>query len=159
MVDVTTVYASGWTLREAAGELSGILDRKQELLAIAMPSAPRPGRAWTRQQELGHLCDSALNNLQRFARLQIPAHLEDGVWRAQGYAQDDWVRVMDYQNQPWTSVVELWFALNRQVLRLMRNAPAEALGNAWLCGEERFTLEWLLVDYVGHQQHHLKSIL
>ncbi len=149
---MTTEYCEDMTVAAAINALEAIIARKDELLALVSPAGIRSGR-WTRQEELGHLCDSALNNMQRFVRLQIAPE-----WHAPGYAQNDWVRVMDYGALPWPRVVELWEVLQRQMLHLMRTARTECLGNVWVNGENRVTLEWLMVDYVGHHQHHLRSI-
>ena len=66
------------------------------------------GGSWTKKEILGHLIDSAAINHQRFVRAQFT---DDLVF--DGYVQDDWVKVQDYQNRDWRELVELWHGYNR----------------------------------------------
>ena len=115
---------------------------------------------WTRKETLGHLLDSAVNNHGRFVRAQIASHLEGGALRLAGYEQDDWVRVGAYRTRAWTDLIQLWSLFNRQVLHVMRHVDAGSLQTPCVIGGgEPVTLEALMVDYVGHVQHHLAQIL
>jgi hypothetical protein len=111
----------------------------------------RPG-GWTRREELGHLIDSALNNLHRFVRLQ------DGDLRFPGYEADAWVARGGHDSRPWSELVEEWTALNRHAVHLVSRMPRSALRHRWLDGDGA-TLAWLVVDYERHLRHHLGRIL
>jgi Protein of unknown function (DUF664). len=113
-------------------------------------SRPAPGK-WSRQEILGHLADSALNNLKRFTECQFLPQ----PYRVAMYFQDALVVANGYQHLPLQQVMDLWKALNRQILYVMKNVPAEKLGYEIITpsGESK-TLEWLMIDYIVHMEHH-----
>jgi hypothetical protein len=110
---------------------------------------------WSKKEILGHLIDSASNNHQRIVRMQETSDL--GTFR---YAQDHWVRVQQYQTEPWTDLVELWFAYNLHLAHIIRNINPAALEHVCDVGYPKpVTLRYLLDDYVDHLEHHLRQIL
>jgi DinB superfamily len=138
--------------------------RLRYLLSTAVPrlaavseteaSVPRIGGKWSAKQILGHLIDSATNNHHRFVRSQI-----EGSLTMQGYTQDEWVGVQHYQDERWEALSELWKSYNRHMLHLMEIAPEENLKNeCTIGGDVSGTLEFLMVDYVAHLEHHLNQI-
>ena len=76
----------------------------------AKPAADK----WSSKEILGHLIDSATNNHGRFVRAQFS---EDLI--AEGYAQDGWVEVQEYQQQNWQDLLILWRQLNLLIANLM----------------------------------------
>jgi DinB superfamily len=113
------------------------------------------GDAWSPQEELGHLIDSAINNHVRFVRAAIEPRME-----GPGYAQDDWVRLHGYQDWPWPEVIAAWDSQNRQLAEVIRRIPESALANICVVGNEKpVTLRFLIEDYIVHMQHHLDHLL
>ena len=112
-----------------------------------------PGK-WGRREILGHLIDSAANNHQGFVRAQFVDSL---VWP--GYDQVAWVALHRYRERPWSELVDLWVAFNRQVAAAMAAAPAEKLQTRCVFGDrEPTSLEWWMRDYLRHLRHHLEQI-
>ncbi|KOR90149.1 DinB family protein [Paenibacillus solani] len=111
---------------------------------------------WSKKEILGHLCDSALNNHARFVKIIISSY----PIAIQGYTQDDWVRVNDYQNQyDKSDVLSLWQNINRTILRVLRKAETSDFQKKCVLPDQtEVTLEWLLNDYVAHLIHHLEQI-
>jgi hypothetical protein len=145
----------------AVRELDSILGGVQALRSIddAIASRPRSPGKWSKKEILGHLIDSASNNLQRFVRAQIPAHLDGGILRLPGYAPDDWVRVGDYAARRWIELVDLWSALNQHLLHILRRFdPSKLETNCSIGGAEPVRIEFVIVDYVGHLRHHLVQL-
>ena len=155
-------YLQEPTLAGAIRELQAALRQEGALLDIDDAAAAKPHAPgkWSRKEILGHLLDSAVNNHQRFLRAQIPAHLQGGVLRIDGYQQEEWVRLQGYASRPWKELVALWVALNRHVLAVMDGVDRTKLGVSCVIGShEPSSLEAVMVDYVGHVKHHLAQIL
>ncbi|MET0464885.1 MAG: hypothetical protein ABW007_17105, partial [Chitinophagaceae bacterium] len=62
------------------------------------------------------------------------------------------------QEQSPAEVIELWFLLNRQIVRILRRIPNDASQRICTTGEPH-TLEWLAADYVRHLKYHLHQAL
>jgi hypothetical protein len=116
----------------------------------AQPLAP--GK-WSIQQTVGHLIDSCNNNLQRLIRLQLTPELT-----FPGYRQDEWVRLQRYDLLPWSEVLALWLALNRHFAHAIEHTDPACFAHIWLFEGERLTLGFILVDYLGHLDHHLRQL-
>jgi hypothetical protein len=142
-------------VQQAADRLEQRVREVQEKLSY--PAAdflkrPAPGK-WSKMEELGHLIDSANNNHQRFVRGQFEARPQIG------YKQDEWVSSNRYQEMDPYTVIELWTAYNTFIVSLMRKTPVDAYPRECVSGDGPHTLEWLMVDYVDHVDHHLDRIL
>ena len=127
-------------------ELAGLSDATSAL-------KPAPEK-WSPKEELGHLLDSAANNHQRIVRTLI----EDQP-AMPGYEQQRWVQVHCYQQRDWRELIDLWAALNRQLL----TAVASVTDSGWkrtctIAGSEPVTLRFVLEDYLAHMSHHLAHI-
>ncbi|WP_300670945.1 DinB family protein [Soonwooa sp.] len=110
---------------------------------------------WSKKEILGHLCDSAFTNIRRFVITQYKEN-ENIV-----YDQNAWVKAQNYQNIPIENIVNLWKALNLQIVNVVENIPEEFLLKT--CdtskNEQRIvTLEFLIQDYIDHLNHHLEHI-
>src|ERR1043165_2080245 len=92
--------------QQSAAALDAAVDAAQRVLVRLDDEASleplRPG-GWCARETLGHLLDSACNNLRRFVVGQPP-----GVERFDGYQQDDWVGRQAHRDRPWRSLITLW---------------------------------------------------
>ena len=110
---------------------------------------------WLKKEVLGHLIDSAANNHQRFVRAQFA-----DPFVFPGYDQTAWVAANAYRSRPWTELVDLWVALNRQVAQVIESVPPARLQTRCVIGgAEPASLEWVMRDYLRHLKHHLEQIL
>jgi hypothetical protein len=134
--------------------ITEVPSRIQSLSELNLSVQPRPNK-WSKKEILGHLCDSAITNLQRFVRAQY----ESQPYTVLKYDQNQWVELMDYQNLPAEHILNLWVVLNKQVVGVIANISEERLLYSCEIGEEKLvTLEWLIKDYIEHLEHHLKQI-
>ena len=108
---------------------------------------------WSKKEILGHLVDSAQNNIRRF----IVAQVEDGP--TIGYAQDAWVVCSNYQSYPIGDLVTLWTLLNRHMVIILKQMSPAAAQRMCSMGGQPQSLEWVAADYCNHLLHHLHQIL
>jgi hypothetical protein len=142
--------------KELAIELRAHLAKAQRQLATVTPEAasqPLATGKWSIQQTIGHLIDSATNNHQRLIRLQLQPELH-----LPGYRQDDWVRLQCYDLLAWPDVLTLWLTLNHHFAHCIEHADPSCFTHVWLHEGERLTLGFILVDYIGHLDHHLRQL-
>jgi hypothetical protein len=148
-------------------ELKKVIDRLQQHINLApseflkypegeLRRRPTPEK-WSKKELLGHLIDSAANNHHRFIKAQfLPSPMF-----VEGYAQNDWVRIQNYNYKDSQQLVELWKVYNEHILFIMQNTPEENL-KIKITAEDPFekadTLFFLMKDYVDHMDHHLKQI-
>lgn len=146
---------SGLSPRALSEELRELIEQAARQLGpvTEAQAALRPGPGkWSLQQTVGHLVDSASNNLQRLVRLQLESPLV-----FPGYRQDDWVRVQCYDRRPWAEVSGLFLALNRHLAHVIEQTERASFAHVWLLDGEPLTLGFVLVDYMGHLRHHLRQ--
>ncbi len=116
----------------------------------------RPGK-WSRKEVLGHLIDSAINNLQRFT--EAYSATDELVIRP--YNQNELVEANHYHTRSLPQLLDLWISLNEQIDYVATQLPANALvlpvrhaGS----GPTNRDVSWLISDYVAHLEHHLRTL-
>lgn len=141
---------------EAIQRLAHIIDNVSGMLAEIgeekMSAKPIPTK-WSRKEIIGHLIDSATNNHQRFVRGQFEHNPEIS------YNQDKWNEFSFYQGIDSGQIVRFWAMYNRQLLEIIRRISTENLRKQIKVGENLLTMEFLIVDYVDHLEHHLKQVV
>lgn len=108
---------------------------------------------WSKKQILGHLIDSATNNHQRFVRGQFETNPEIT------YDQNKWNEFSFYQEIESEQIINFWTIYNTQLLEIIKRIPSSSLKNQIKVSDNLLTLEFLIVDYVEHLEHHLKQII
>jgi hypothetical protein len=131
--------------------LSLHIDTVRKLPKEKLLYKPSPAK-WSKLEIIGHLADSAQNNIRRF----IAAQYEENPVIV--YDQDKWVASSGYQDQPSAEVIELWYLLNKQIVQILRRMTKEAAQRICTTSEPH-TLEWISGDYVKHLKYHLHQVL
>lgn len=127
----------------------------KEMDAVSFSLKLNPEK-WSKQQELGHLIDSAQNNIQRFIRVQY----EESVHIM--YHPDNWVSMNNYQNSNTKELIDLWFLLNKQVIAILEKMPEEQFERLMCFDKDpavKNTTSFIAEDYVKHMEYHLESIV
>jgi len=148
-------------------ELQKVIDRLQQHINLApseflkypegeLRRKPAPDK-WSKKELLGHLIDSAANNHHRFIKIQFLPQ----PFFVEGYAQNDWVRIQNYNEKDTEQLVNLWKVYNEHILFIMQNTPDKNL-RIKITAEDPFenadTLFLLMKDYVDHMDHHFMQI-
>ena len=108
---------------------------------------------------LGHLVDSASNNIHRIVHLQyrenpcsFPNYATEGN-------NDRWIAIQDYQHEEWHNLVKLWRYTNLHLIHIIRNVDQSKLENQWVSSETRLiSLRENIEFYPQHFNLHLKEI-
>jgi len=142
-------------MESIATELEKVIEKYfQSLHSITeddLSLKPSPVK-WSKKEIIGHMVDSAQNNIRRF----IMAQYEDkpGII----YNQDKWVAISGYQHYDSHDLIELWYFLNKHICHILKNTVPEMLKRE--CRTENVhSLDWLAIDYVKHLRHHLHQVL
>src|SRR5580658_8076699 len=92
-----------------SGTVAGAMVWLQQVSDEQAGVPEREGK-WSAKQVIGHLTDSAVNNLRRIVLMEIEREP-----KLSGYAQMEWVSLQHYGEREWPQVLGLWFALNEHV--------------------------------------------
>lgn len=112
--------------------------------------------SWSKREILGHLIDSAVNNLQRFTEIQF----HPKPFKIKPYDQNGLVKANDYQHADTESLVNLWQALNKRIGDVMEMQTDSTLLYAIELSDGTITdLRFLMTDYVDHLEHHVRQLL
>ncbi len=121
---------------------------------------------WSKKEVLGHLIDSAINNHRRFI---VATTKNDLIF--DGYDQDLWVRMNNYQSRDVEDIIETWSSMNFNIFVLLEGLTDEQLHRTTT--EHRFhkmamrpvayeassSLGFLIEDYLYHMEYHLSAII
>ena len=141
-------------------------EQKLQLISESKFSNKSFPKKWSKKEVLGHLIDSAVNNLTRFSKAAV-----EQTYFFDRYDQDQWVVMNDYQNRHSKDLIQLWSCLNSHIIRLINGIPEEILLKK--VTEHNFdeicmlivekgsssSLSYLIWDYLYHLEHHLSQII
>jgi hypothetical protein len=117
---------------------------------------PASGK-WSKKEVLGHLIDSAQNNLRRFIVGQYETTPSKII-----YDQDFWVSANAYQNIQKNDIILLWRLINERIVDVIVTMPKENLLKQSDTGKQNiqlYSIAWLFEDYIKHMKHHLNQII
>jgi hypothetical protein len=147
-------------MKNAVAELKSVVEdyankfskiSEQEFSAKSLPNK------WSKKEVLGHLIDSAQNNLRRF----IVGQYETSPSKIT-YEQDFWVNANAYQQMSGEEVIALWKLMNERIAVVLINMPEKNYKRNSDTGKNEtqlHSLEFLAEDYVKHLKHHINQII
>jgi len=111
------------------------------------------------RQIVGHMVDSATNNLHRI----IHMHYQKSPIAYPDYAHfgnnDRWIAIQNFQQENWSELVNLWSALNRHMVHMIGQIDESKLDQYWISAlKEKVTLLQMITDYPRHFRLHLNEI-
>ena len=142
--------------------MRNIIDGLESILSVYGPllqmldeekTAFKPSKnKWSKKEIIGHLVDSAQNNIRRFV---VGQYEEQPNIR---YAQDHWVIAAGYQERDLSEVIQLFILLNKHLVRVLKNLPPGMESRKVMTGALH-SIQWLAEDYNKHVLHHLHQVL
>lgn len=134
----------------AIGEAYLTQTHRQQLAA-----KPKPTQ-WSKKEILGHLIDSALNNLRWLTEI----HIKPAPYQIIGYEQDKTVLVNDYQTAEPKDLIMLWVSLNKQIVHVIKLQNEKTLQLQGKLPNQKLTnIVFIINDYLEHLEHHVKQIV
>lgn len=143
-------------MQQLAALIIHVKEQYEKIDADELLAYPAPGK-WSKQEILGHLIDSAINNLKRFTDAQF----SEQPYVIISYRQNELVTVNHYQQLPLQHLLSLWQSLNRQIIFVVQQIPSNILAYQVQPQYNQTgtqTLAWLICDYVEHMKHHLHAM-
>lgn len=120
-----------------------------------MSIKPSNGK-WSKKEILGHLIDSAVNNLQRFTEIQFM----EKPYVIRNYKQSELVTANGYQTSQVSEILGFWLAINYRIIHVMSQQSEETLNYKIDLGAGGISdLRFLMADYVEHLEHHVGQII
>lgn len=115
-------------------------------------SKPLPSK-WSKKEVVGHLIDSAHNNLRRFICGQYESSPPKII-----YNQEFWVQANGYQAMDKHEIIQYWKLINKRIVSVLSTMP-ESNYKRQCETNTLHTIEWLAEDYVKHMKHHLNQVI
>jgi len=113
----------------------------------------------TIKQIVGHMIDSASNNIHRIVHMQY----QKSPLKFPNYAingnNDRWIAIQNYQEEDWKIMINMWKYSNLHIIHVIRNVDSSKLDNRWHYSDERLiSLKDGIIDYLRHFKLHLSEI-
>ena len=109
---------------------------------------------WSKKELIGHLIDSATNNHHRFVQIQFESQL------LIPYDQNQWNKSNFYQQIAGKQIIDFWTIYNKQLIEIIKRISEENLLKEFKTFDnKKFTLSFLINDYVEHLEHHLRQVV
>jgi hypothetical protein len=87
------------------------------------------------RQIVGHMVDSASNNIHRMVHLQYresPLHFPNYATHGNN---DRWIAIQHYVSADWHNLVNLWKYANLHIVHVIKNVDPSKLENQWYYDE------------------------
>jgi len=148
--------------KEINQELLSLI-KEWELKLLQLPkdliTQKRNSQNRTIKQIVGHMADSASNNIHRIIHLQYQTSPLIFPDYANHGNNDRWIAIQNYQNEIWEDLVQLWKYSNLHIIHVINNVNMDKLDNEWISAlNNAVSLKAMIIDYLPHFQLHLSEI-
>jgi hypothetical protein len=112
----------------------------------------------TIKQIVGHMADSASNNLHRIVHLQYRESPLDFPNYATHGNNDRWIAIQHYQEEDWKELLALWKYINMHYVHVVKYVDENKLDQQWNNEGHLVSLKEMIIDYLRHFRLHLDEI-
>lgn len=131
-----------------------LLDLSSDIL-----NTKRNSQGRTVKQIIGHMVDSASNNLHRIVHLQYQESPLDYPNYATHGNNDRWIAIQNYQEEDWHLLVNVWKYSNLHYAWAIQFIDTTKLANKWNAGDgQQASLEAMVLDFPRHFRLHMQEI-
>jgi hypothetical protein len=119
----------------------------------------RNGQDRNVRQIIGHMVDSASNNIHRIVHLQYqksPLQFPDYA----SYGNNDrWIAIQNYQAEDREQLLQLWKFSNLHIIHVINNVDPSRLNHEWQSDKNTLvSLRDMIFDYLRHFKLHLAEM-
>ena len=146
-------------IREELSKLIPVWEEKLGALPEKTISTRKNSQNRSIRQILGHMVDSATNNIHGV----IYMHYQESPVNYPDYANlgnnDRWIAIQNYQEEDWGDLIQLWVSVNKHMVHLMGQVDESFMNQQWVSAlNEKITLRTLISDFPKHFKLHLNEI-
>ncbi|MFC2129258.1 DinB family protein [Bacteroidota bacterium] len=145
---------------EKLGSLLKIWEPKLLALPDEILAKKRNSQNRSIKQVVGHMIDSASNNIHRIVHLQYRENpMEFPNYATEGN-NDRWIAIQNYQGEDWEQMVYLWKYIHLHIIHVIGNIDANKLDSVWNDASEHghVTLMDMVIDFPRHFELHIDEI-
>ena len=136
-----------------------VWEKKLTGLSDLKITVPRNEQNRNIKQILGHMIDSASNNIHRIVHLQYQSSPFEFPNYATHGNNDRWIAIQNYENESWDNIIQLWKYINLHIIHIVENVDSDKLENRWISGiNQELSLKDMIIDYLPHFKLHLDEI-
>lgn len=107
------------------------------------------------RQILGHMADSASNNIHRVVHLQYQPNPLIFPDYAHFGNNDRWIAIQNYQHEDWQNLIRYWKYTTLHFAHIIQSVKAEKLENEWISAtDESVSLRDMITDFPRHFNLH-----
>jgi len=111
------------------------------------------------KQIVGHMVDSASNNIHRIVHLQYQSSPFSFPCYSSFGNNDRWIAIQNYESENWLNLVQLWKYINLHIVHVINNVNENKLDSQWVSATgENVSLKDMIIDYLPHFKLHLGQI-
>lgn len=108
---------------------------------------------------VGHMVDSASNNIHRVVHLQYRESPVDFPNYASYGNNDKWIAIQNYQDENWEHLIQIWKFNHLHFCHIIRNINPEKTDAKWLADKNvQVSLKEMVEDFPRHFELHIKEI-
>lgn len=138
-----------------------LLEWSEKLMSLNNSEVIRNSNIQNRtiKQIVGHMVDSATNNIHRIVHLQYQKSPLTFPNYATHGNNDRWIAIQNYNEENWENLVNLWKYIHLHFIHVSSQINTKKLNQFWDAGDgELVSLQTMAIDFLRHFKLHISEI-